>query len=55
MIPELEYAAYVWSSYGLFAAIIAWQLIQPLLKRRRLIAEIREEQALQSGDYDHQG
>ncbi len=54
MIPELEYAPYVWSSYGLFAAIIAWQIIQPILKRRRLIDEIREEQALRSGDYDQQ-
>ncbi len=52
MIPELDYAAYVWTSYGLFAAIMAWKIIQPILRRRRLIDEIREEQALRSGDYD---
>lgn len=52
MIPELEYAIYVWSSYGIFALVVAWQALQPMLYRRRLMAELREEQALQSGDYD---
>lgn len=53
MIPEFEYAPYVWTSYGIFAIIVAWQVIQPLLKRRRLKAEFREEQALEEGDYSH--
>ncbi|MEE4638073.1 MAG: heme exporter protein CcmD [Wenzhouxiangella sp.] len=51
MIPEFEYAPYVWTSYGIFAIIVAWQVIQPLMKRRRLKAELREEQALEQGDY----
>ncbi|MGY6630496.1 MAG: heme exporter protein CcmD [Wenzhouxiangella sp.] len=52
MFPELEYASFVWSSYGIFAVVVAWQILQPVLYRRRLMAELREEQALQSGEYD---
>jgi heme exporter protein CcmD len=52
MIPELNYAPYVWSSYGIFAVVIIWQALQPVLYRRRLMAELREEQALLSGEYD---
>ncbi|RFF32041.1 heme exporter protein CcmD [Wenzhouxiangella sediminis] len=52
MIPQLDYAFYVWSSYGLFAAIMAWQFIQPRVRRRRIIAELREELAMQTGNYD---
>ncbi|MFW5926501.1 MAG: heme exporter protein CcmD [Wenzhouxiangella sp.] len=52
MIPELDYAGYVWSSYGLFAVVMIWQFIQPRLRRRRIEAEIREERALEMGDYD---
>jgi heme exporter protein CcmD len=52
MIPELDYAFYVWSSYGVFALVIGWQIVQPLLRRQRIMAELREEAALQSGDYN---
>jgi len=52
MIPQLDYASYVWTSYGLFALIVAWQFIQPRLQRKRILAELREELALQTGDYD---
>jgi heme exporter protein CcmD len=52
MIPELDYAFYVWTSYGVFAVVVAWQVLQPLMRRRRILAEIREEQALRSGEYD---
>jgi len=51
MIPQLDYAFYVWTSYGLFAVIMAWQFIQPRVRRRRILAELREEQALQTGKY----
>lgn len=51
MIPEFEYAPYVWTSYGIFAIIVAWQVIQPILKRRRLQAELREELAMAQGGY----
>lgn len=52
MIPQLDYAFYVWTSYGLFALIMAWQFLQPHLRRRRIIAELREERALETGGYD---
>jgi len=52
MIPELDYAFYVWTSYGVFAVTVLWQFIQPRLRRRRLLAELHEEQALTHG-YDH--
>jgi heme exporter protein CcmD len=53
MIPEFEYAPYVWTSYGIFAMIMVWQVMQPILKRRRLESELREEQALETGEYGH--
>ncbi len=51
MIPEFSYAPYVWSSYGLFAVIVAWQAIVPIVRRRRLLAELAEEAAMQKGNY----
>jgi heme exporter protein CcmD len=51
MIPEFEYAPYVWTSYGIFAMIMVWQVLQPIMKRRRLESELREEQALEKGEY----
>ena len=36
------HALYVWSSYGFFAVIIAFNLIQPAVARRRII---RQQQA----------
>ncbi len=42
MIPELTHASYVWTSYGIFAAVVAWQFIQPLIHRRRLESQLRE-------------
>lgn len=52
MIPQFDYAFYVWTSYGLFAAVMAWQFIQPRLRRRRILAELNEELALTRGSYD---
>jgi len=54
MIPEFEYAAYVWSSYAIFAVVIAWQALVPFLRRRRLEAELREERAFRAGSYGEQ-
>lgn len=53
MIPQFEFAAFVWTSYAIFAIIVAWQIVQPILRRRRLEAEIREELALNQGEYNH--
>lgn len=51
MIPQFEFAGFVWTSYAIFAIIAAWQIIQPILRRKRLEAEIREELALNQGEY----
>lgn len=57
MIPELNYAVFVWSSYGVFAAVCAWQFLSPLIRRRRLVRQIREQiqeqQALQNLQQQH--
>ena len=40
------YAAYVWGSYGAAAAVFAWNLVVPLLRRRALRRELKNaEQA----------
>lgn len=31
------YAHYVWTSYALAAAVLAWNVIQPLRRERRLL------------------
>jgi heme exporter protein D len=31
------YAAYVWSSYALAAVVLAWNVVQPLRRERRLL------------------
>ncbi|MGY6552907.1 MAG: heme exporter protein CcmD [Wenzhouxiangella sp.] len=53
MIPQFEFAAFVWTSYAIFAIIVGWQILQPILRRRRLEAEIREELALNRGEYSN--
>ena len=45
MIPELTHASYVWASYAIFAVIVAWQFIQPLIRRKRLTDAIFEAEA----------
>ncbi|HLS06059.1 MAG TPA: heme exporter protein CcmD, partial [Wenzhouxiangella sp.] len=55
VIPQFNYAFYVWSSYGLFAAVMAWQFFQPLVQRRKIMAELREQEALKSGGYHDTG
>lgn len=34
------YAAYVWGSYGFAAAVFAWNLIAPRLRRREILKEL---------------
>tara|TARA_Y100001933_G_C18972875_1_gene553338 strand:- start:186 stop:380 length:195 start_codon:yes stop_codon:yes gene_type:complete len=45
MIPELSHASYVWTSYSIFGAIVAWQFLQPLLRRKRLVNSMIEAEA----------
>lgn len=35
-----EYSAYVWTCFGLFVAFLAWDLVLPWLRLRRLKREI---------------
>lgn len=51
LIPDLEYAFFVWTSYGLFTLIMIWQFLQPRLARRRIEAELQEELAMKTGSY----
>lgn len=34
-----RHAPYVWSAYGVCLAVVVWNVLQPLLQRRRLIRE----------------
>lgn len=34
-----KHGLYVWLSYGLTAVVIAWNVAQPVLRRRRLLKE----------------
>ena len=49
MIPQFEYAAFVWSCYLVFAVVMAWQVLQPMLRRRsikkQLLEQMEEQQA----------
>jgi heme exporter protein CcmD len=45
MIPELSHASYVWTSYSVFGAIVIWQFLQPMLRRKQLIDSIKEAEA----------
>ena len=37
-------AAYVWTAYAIFAALVAASLIQPRLARRRILKQLRARQ-----------
>ncbi|MEM7054239.1 MAG: heme exporter protein CcmD [Pseudomonadota bacterium] len=43
MIPDFEYAAFVWSSYLVFALVMTWQVVQPMLRRRRIKKQLLEQ------------
>ena len=42
MIPDISHAGYVWSSYAIFTIVMAWQFLQPLLKRRKILTQLSE-------------
>lgn len=35
------YAVYVWPAYAVFFAVLAWDWIAPVLRRRQLLNELR--------------
>lgn len=44
MFPELSHAPYVWISYSVFAVVVVWQFVQPLVRRKRMINSMIEAQ-----------
>ncbi|TXH03652.1 MAG: heme exporter protein CcmD [Nevskiaceae bacterium] len=38
------YAVYVWGSYGLAAAVLAWNLLAPRLRRHDILKELSAEE-----------
>jgi heme exporter protein CcmD len=36
-----KYGVYVWSSYALFGAMLAWDVLMPRLRARRVLRELR--------------
>jgi heme exporter protein D len=51
-----RHGSYVWSAYGITFAIVAWNVLQPWLQRRRLMREqaalLRREQRAATRDGD---
>ncbi len=43
MIPVFEYAAYVWGSYLVFAVVVGWQIVQPVIRRKRIQRQLAEQ------------
>ena len=44
MIDMGKYGVYVWSSYALFAAMLAWDALVPRLRERRALREVKRRQ-----------
>lgn len=47
-------ALYVWASYGFFAIVMAWNLIQPRMERRKvmqLLKARRQREAARESNY----
>jgi heme exporter protein D len=48
-VPEFfamgGYALYVWPAYAVFFAVLAWDWIAPVLRRRQLLKELRGRMA----------
>jgi heme exporter protein CcmD len=39
-----RYGVYVWGSYALFAAVLAWDALVPRLRERRLLRDLARRQ-----------
>lgn len=51
MIPDFNYAEYVWSSYAIAAAVIIWQAIQPIQRYRKIVSQIKEDHLMRSEEH----
>ena len=38
-----KHGFYVWLAFGLTALVISWNVLQPLLQRRRLIKQLKQQ------------
>ncbi len=41
------YGRFVWASYGVFTIILIWMMLAPLVKRRNLMKQLRQQKALE--------
>ena len=39
-----KYGAYVWSSYAIFGAMLAWDALMPRLRTRRVLRDLARRQ-----------
>ena len=39
-----KYGAYVWSSYAIFGAMLAWDALMPRLRARRVLRDLARRQ-----------
>lgn len=44
MLDMGRYGVYVWSSYALFGAMLAWDVLAPRLRARRVLREVARRQ-----------
>ena len=47
-----KYGVYIWSSYALFAAMLAWDALMPRLRARRVLRDLQrrmQREAARSG------
>ncbi|MFK7956706.1 MAG: heme exporter protein CcmD [Lysobacterales bacterium] len=42
------YGNFVWGSYGVFTAVLLWILLTPIIKRRQLMKQLKQQHALQA-------
>ncbi len=48
------YGFYVWCSYGVVAVVLAWHYFSPLVKRKKLLAELAAELPPEPARHDPQ-
>lgn len=38
----MDHTPFIWSAYGLTAAVLAWTALAPVLRRRRTLAQLEQ-------------
>jgi len=44
------YAGYVWSSYGITAAIMVWQVVGPIIQRKQIVKKLARKMKRQKAN-----